>query len=167
MVKSENDELVKLKLFYNESVRQYQLEMDAYDTLTSKANSLLTTISTILILLTITIIQIIINNNLLNHINFLFLISLPYFPLIISLFFSMESYKVSMLQTVNPLKFAEKYYFKDEITILKQLISNISDNITKNKAISKKRMKHINNSLNFLKIAIITLISVTIIFIRF
>ena len=163
----ENEELTKLNLFYHETIRQYQLEMDAHDTLTSKANSFLTAVSTILILLTITLIQIVVNNGFLNNISLLILFTISYIFLIISLICAMESYKVSMLTTLNPLKFAEKYFYKNENTILKQLISNISDSIAKNKEVSKKRMKYINMSLNFFKLGIISLITLTLIFIYF
>lgn len=164
MIKQEKEELDKWRFFCNETVRQYELEMNAYDTLTSRANGLLLAVNTILILLTIALIQIITTQGFSRHIE-LFMVSYILFS--ISLFCSIESYKVSELTTLNPRKFIERHFCKYEIDILKQLISNVASDLEDTQNISKRRMKYINISLTFFKLGIISLISITIIFIYF
>lgn len=164
MIKEEKEELDKWRFLCNETVRQYELEMNAYDTLTSRANGLLLAVNTILILLTIALIQITTTQGFSIYIE-LFMVSYILFS--ISLFCSMESYKVSMLTTLNPRKFIERHSSKYEIDILKQLISNVVGDLEDTQNISTKRMKYINISLNFFKLGIISLLILTIIFIYF
>jgi len=156
----EGSEINKTKLFYKEALRQYDLEMDSYNTLTDKANSILVSIGTILTLLTIAVIQIVTSKVSPNPLLLMVLLIIPYTFLITSLLLSIESYSVSELATINPKKLIEKYYSKSENEILMQLISNISNDLVENKKITEDRSTLINQSLKSLKKGIITLIIV-------
>ena len=69
----------KTKLFYKEALRQYDLEMDSYNTLTDKANSILvSSIGTILTLLTIAVIQIVTSKVSPNPLLLMVLLIIPY-----------------------------------------------------------------------------------------
>lgn len=161
--KNRND-LNKAKLFHREALRQYELEMDSYRTLTSKANSLLASVGTILTLLTIAVIQIVTTK---PFSNFLILIPdlvIPYSFLIMSLLRSIESYSVSKLSTINPQKLVENYYERSEQQILMQLTSNVSNDLNENKKITEERTKLINSSLKSLKMGILSLVIVVAVY---
>ena len=152
VIKKDEIELAKAKLFYSESLRQYNLEMDSYRILKDKSNSLLASVGTIITLLTIAVIQITTTNSSPAFLILIFLLIIPYIYFISSLLRSIESYSVSELNTINPEALIENYYEKDESEILLQLISNISNDLVENKKITKNRTELINHSLKLLKI---------------
>ncbi len=162
--KKSKDDLNKTKLFHREALRQYDLEMDSYRTLTGKANSLLASVGTILTVLTIAVIQIIVTKEYSNFLSLIGALVIPYIFLILSLLLSIESYRVSELATINPQNLVEQYYEKSEQDILMQLISNISNDLEENKEITEKRTALINNSLLFLKIGMLSLVVVVAIY---
>jgi len=147
---------------YNEIVRQYNLEMDAHDTLKDKANSIIAINGTIITLVTLAAIQIL-GLDVLYWIKYsIILFSIPYFFFIRSFLSAIDSYLLVDLETINASGLLENYYRRPKLEILDQLSSNLAENTDKNKLNSRERKKYMDKSMLSLRIGVISLVLVLI-----
>ncbi len=150
------------EILYNEIVRQYNLEMDAHDTLKDKANSIIAINGTIITLVTLAAIQIL-GLNVVYWIKYsIVLFSIPYLFFICSFLSAIDSYLLVDLETIHANKLLKNYYRASKLKILDQLSSNLAESTDKNKLNSQKRRNYMNKSMVSLKRGIISLVLVLI-----
>lgn len=154
------DDLVEIEksaeTIFKEIVRQYNLQMDAHDTLKDKANSIIVASGTIITLVTLATIQIL-NLGTSNEIKVLIgLIIIPYFFLILSEIHAIKSYLLVDLATVDAESFLNQYYRNSKIDVLDQLSSNVANDVTLNMKKSDERRKHVNYAMKSLERGIIS-----------
>lgn len=144
------------EIIFEEIVRQYNLQMDAHDTLKDKANSIIVASGTIITLVTLATIQIL-NMGISNEIKILIgVIIIPYFFLILSEIHAIKSYLLIDLTTIDAEAFFEKYYRNTKINVLEQLSSNVASAVTANKKKSDERRNHVNYAMKSLERGIIS-----------
>jgi len=139
---------------FKEIIRQYNLEMDAHDTLKDKANGIMVGNGTIITLVTLATIQLL-NTGFVDKIHSLILlVFIPYTFLIFSMIFAIKSYLIVGLTTINATELLNKYYRNRKVKILDQLSSNVALYVDQNKEKSKERRKFVNLAMVFLLVGL-------------
>lgn len=144
------------EVIYNELVRQYDLEIDAQDTLKDKANGIMVLNGTIITLITLVMIQLV--TLIVKDKIVLVLTIFPYAFFIYSLYIGIKSFETREMSTVSAKNLHEDYYRKSKTLILEQLSSNLAKFIDDNKRISIDRADKVDSSIHFFKYGMISFV---------
>lgn len=143
-----------IEAFYTEAVRQHDLVVKSLDGLNNKAIGVIAFNGTLLSLFSLSVVQFI-KSSTANLQLFLIGVAISYFLIILSIIFACYAFRVVSINSINPITLHREYYLHERHEMLDQLCSNISDDVEKNRDISKEKSGFINIALAFSVLGVI------------